>query len=277
MTGIGLRGRDRVRRQVRPLVARRRLVRQLRELGVRPGQTLLVHASLRSVGWVDGGAPTLVAALRQAVGLTGTVVVPTATEENSMTSRAHRARIAAMTPDEVKAYRDDMPGFDKDSTPSGMGALAEALRTSEGAVRSDHPQSSLAAIGPEAEYLMADHRLDCHYGEYSPLAKLYKLDARVLMIGVGYQACTAFHLAEYRYTPNPPWRTYACVVIQNGKRRWTSYQDAVLDDREFEFIGESLESEADVRRCDVGNAKCRLLSFCDAVDFATDWLAVNRR
>jgi aminoglycoside 3-N-acetyltransferase len=255
----------------------RRLVRQLRELGVRPGQTLLVHASLRSIGWVDGGAPTVLAALRQAVGATGTVAVPTCTQENSMTSRAHRARIAAMTPAEVKKYRDEMPPFDKSITPSGMGALAEALRTAEGAVRSDHPQSSLAAIGPEAEYLMADHQLNCHYGEDSPLAKFYKLDARVLLIGIGYRACTAFHLAEYRYTPSPPWQTYACVVHQNGVRRWTSYQDVVLDDREFENIGRSLEKQAEIRRCDVGSAKCRMLSFRDAVDFAADWMSVNRR
>lgn len=260
-----------------PVVPMRRLVRQLRELGVRPGQTLLVHASLRSIGWVDGGAPALLAALRQVVGVTGTVAAPTCTQENSMTSRAHRARIAGMTAAEVKEYRDTMPPFDKNTTPSGMGAFAEALRTAEGAERSDHPQSSLAAIGPAAEYLMTGHQLNCHYGEDSPLAKFYKLDARVLLIGVGYRSCTAFHLAEYRYTPSPPWQTYACVIRQNGKRRWTSYQDVVLDDREFENIGRSFEKQADIRRCDVGKAKCRMLSFCDAVDFAVDWLSVNRR
>lgn len=260
-----------------PAVPMRRLVRQLRELGVRPGQTLLVHASLRSIGWVDGGGATLLAALRHTVGADGTVAVSTCTQENSMTSRAHRARIADMTSAEVKEYRESMPPFDKQTTPSGMGALAEALRTTEGAVRSDHPQSSLAAIGPAAEYLMADHQLNCHYGEDSPLAKFYKLDAQVLLLGVGYRACTAFHLAEYRYTPAPPRQTYACVVRQNGGRRWTSYQDVVLDDREFENIGRSLEKQAGLRRCDVGKAKCRMLSFCEAVDFATDWLSVNRR
>jgi aminoglycoside 3-N-acetyltransferase len=43
-----------------------------------------------------------------------------------------------------------MSAFDKHITPSGMGAIAEALRITVGAVRSDHPQSSFAAIGPEA-------------------------------------------------------------------------------------------------------------------------------
>ena len=91
--------------------------------------------------------------------------MPACTEENSNFSRAHRDLIAGMKSAELRAYRKDMPPFDKDTTPSGMGAIAETLRTTPGAVRSAHPQSSFAAIGPEAENLMADHQLDCHLGE----------------------------------------------------------------------------------------------------------------
>ena len=53
---------------------------------------------------------------------------------------------------------------------------------------------------------MADHRLESHLGEYSPLAKLYRMEASVLLLGVGYQVCSAFHLAEYRYVESPPTR-----------------------------------------------------------------------
>ena len=183
------------------------------------GDTLLVHGSLRAVGRVDGGAGAVARALRGAAGATGNVVVPAATEQNSKTSRAHLACIAGMTPEEVLAYRAGMPAFHA-GMPSGMGAIAEAVRTAAGAVRSGHPQASFAAIGPAAEYLMDDHRLDCHYGEDSPLAKLYKMDARVLLLGVGYRACTAFHLAEYRYTPRPPARAYDCVVTVEGQPCW---------------------------------------------------------
>ena len=59
-------------------------------------------------------------------------MVPTGTAENSVTSRAHQALIAQMTDDEVAAYRQTMPGFDKDVTPSTTGALGEALRTAPG-------------------------------------------------------------------------------------------------------------------------------------------------
>jgi aminoglycoside 3-N-acetyltransferase len=269
-------GDDATRPEGVPVVTRGQLVRDFRRLGVLPGQTLLVHASLRSLGWVSGGADAVVSALRQALGPDGNIVVPASTEMNSLTSRKHRERIAQMTAKQAKRYREEMPAFDRDTTKSGAGAIAEGVRKSAGAVRSDHPQSSFAAIGPKAEYLMADHRLCSHLGEDSPLAKLHKMDARVLTIGVGYRSCTAFHLAEYRYRPEPAKQTYACVVNDAGKRRWTAYQDVVLDDREFENIGKALEAELAIDLGYVGTAECRLFSLPYAVDFAAEWLAAHR-
>ncbi len=260
------------------MTTRERIVRDLRALGVATGHTLLVHASLRSIGRVEGGAPAVVAALREAVGAAGNIVVPASTESNSLTSRAHRARIASMTPAQAAEYREAMPAFDPATTPGGAGAVAEEVRTTAGAFRSDHPQSSFAAIGPQARYLMADHRLDCHLGEDSPLGKLYKLDeAFVLLLGVGYAACTAMHLAEYRYTPDPPTCTYACVTTAGGKRHWVSYRDVVLDDRRFPEIGGYLDTVMASRSGYVGEAACRLLPLSDVVDHATDWMKVNRR
>ena len=264
-------------RPVRPPVTRRRIVRDLHRLGIEPGQTLLLHASLRSLGWVVGGASAVVSALRAAVGPEGHVVVPTGTEGNSKTSRAHQANVATLTPEEVAAYYRAMPAFDKDVTPSGMGAISEALRTADGAARSAHPQSSFAAIGPEADLLMADHPLECHLGPDSPLGKLLKMEAQVLMIEVGYWAFSGFHLAEYLYTPRPPMRTYACVVATaDSGRRWEEYEDVVLDDQKFDDIGESLEKNVAVKRGRVGYAQCRLVPLGAAVEFAVEWMAKHR-
>jgi aminoglycoside N3'-acetyltransferase len=84
-----------------PPVTRRRLVRDLRGLGIQPGATLLVHSSLRSIGWVNGGPRAVVAALRDAVGPEGHVVIPTGTEANPRTSRAYMACMQGLTPDQV--------------------------------------------------------------------------------------------------------------------------------------------------------------------------------
>jgi aminoglycoside 3-N-acetyltransferase len=265
------------------------LVRELRAFGVHAGQTLLVHASLRSLGWVDGGAATVVEALRQAVEkASGNVVVFTGTEANSTTSRAHKARIAGMSAVEVAQFRNQMRAFELGRTPSGSGRIAEELRTTPGAVRSGHPQSSFAAIGPRAGELMSGHALNCHHGPRSPLGRMYDLadktglDVAILMLGVGYRACTALHLAEYlsplkhqaRY---PATRTYSCVTTVGRRSRWTVYRDAELDDSDFEEIGNSLDKEEAVHQGDVGVAPSRLLPFRTAVNLASEWMRDNRR
>ncbi len=259
-------------------VTRRGIVADLCALGVERGDTLLVHASLGAIGWVAGGARTVVSALREAVGGTGNIVVATSTESNSRTSRVHRSKLVRMDPAQARAYLESLPAFDPAVTPGETGAIAEAVRTRDGAVRSAHPQSSFAAVGPDAEYLMADHVLYCHLGEDSPLGKLCKLDtARVLLLGVGYQACSALHLAEYRYTPDPPLRGYQCVAATADGRRWVRYDDVVLDDRQFPAIGECVDAEVVPRRGNVGEAECRLFSLSAAVDCATRWMRKHRR
>jgi aminoglycoside 3-N-acetyltransferase len=260
------------------LVTHEELLRDLRSLGVETGQTLLVHASVGSIGLAHAGASAVVSALREVVGETGNVVAPTMTMENSLTSRAHQKLIAKMTPDEVGEFRRDMPGFDRDGTPGTSGALGEALRTAAGAVRSAHPQSSFAAIGPDAQYLMADHLRDCHLGEQSPLAKLYKMEPFVLLLGVGYEACSAFHLAEYRYKEPPPSKEYSCAVIVDGQTQWVAYKDVVLDDRDFRRIGADLDLDhgAAVKKGYVGNAPSLLIPLVLAVDHAKRWMAQHR-
>src|SRR4051794_5201595 len=66
-----------------PLVTRATLADQLRELGVRPGDILLTHTSLSSLGWVSGGAVAVVQGLLDALGPEGTLVVPTQTGDLS--------------------------------------------------------------------------------------------------------------------------------------------------------------------------------------------------
>lgn len=252
------------------------LTSALRRLGLGTGQVLLLHASLRQIGRVRNGAAGVLAAFREVLGEDGTLVVPTHTADNSDTSRAHLARIAGMAPGEIRRFRAAMPPFNISTTPStGMGAVAEQVRRTPGAVRSAHPQTSFAALGPRAPWLMSGHAADCHLGERSPLARLYDVGARVLLLGVGYEACSAFHLAEYRYTAAPPRQAYRCVVTRGGVRQWWEYEDVVLDDRSFGAIGAAFEAAGHAAAGAAGAAACRLVSLPAAVDFATEWLRKN--
>lgn len=252
----------------------------LADLGVRAGSMLLVHASLRRTGLP---AVAVLAALRDVLGPDGTLVVPAFTAGNSDTSPAYRKRTRNMTDEQRVTHHATMPPFDPASTPSqGMGMLAETVRCERDAVRSVHPQTSFAAVGARAAELLAGHAEDCHLGEHSPLARLYAADARVLLIGVGYEVCSALHLAEYRIS-GVPWREYRCVVLRDRTRRWISYKDVDLDDSDFGALGAAFEAHDAtlpvpvVRRSQLGLTIARLVPMRAAVDFAADWLTRNRR
>ncbi|MFD8720927.1 aminoglycoside N(3)-acetyltransferase [Streptomyces sp. NPDC059629] len=255
---------------------RRRLAADLAALGVRPGLSILTHASLRRIG---AGADTVLTALLDVVGPEGTVVVPAFTADNSDTSPSYLRRTRDLTESQVVAFRAKMPPFERERTRSqGMGQLAEAVRCARGAVRSAHPQTSFAALGARAGELVAGHDEECHLGERSPLARLERAGAYVLLLGVGYEVCSAFHLAEYRLA-NPPRRIYRCVVLRGGVRTWVSYEDVALDDRDFGELGAEFEASGmtAVGRGRIGDAQAVLFPLARAVEFAAGWLAGKRR
>ncbi|MFJ3668850.1 aminoglycoside N(3)-acetyltransferase [Streptomyces sp. NPDC090106] len=243
--------------------------------------TLLLHASLRSVGPVRGGGTEVLRALRDAIGPEGTLVVPTFTEGNSLTSRTYLRMTRDLTRHQLLSYREHMEAFSAASTPSqGMGRLAEEVRVTPGAMRSTHPQASFAAVGPDAARITGGHALDCLLGERSPLARLYERRAHVLLLGVGYETCSAFHLAEYRQ-PRPPLQRYDCRMLTECGPRWAGYIDVALDDSDFGTLGHDLEisapaTNAPLTRARVGSADSRLFPVRWAVDEAADWIATSR-
>ncbi|MHA5051345.1 AAC(3) family N-acetyltransferase [Streptomyces sp. SD15] len=232
----------------------------------------MVHASLSGTGL----RPTEVRdALRDALGPEGTLVVPTFTPENSDTSRAHKALTEGMTEREKAMFREYMPPFDAHTTPCPtMGVLAECVRTTPGAVRSAHPQTSLAGLGPRAVELLSDHDLYCHLGENSPMARMYEAQAQILLFRVGFEVWSAGHLAEYRL-PAPPVRSYRCVM-GTERRYWIEYMDVALDDGDFAAIGARFPRDLVAER-EVAGKAVLLFGMREAVDWAAGAMSRYRR
>lgn len=147
----------------------------------------MVHSSLASLGWVCGGEVAVVQALHDAVGsggAAGTLVVPTQTGDNTDPAGWQHPPVPR---DWWPTIREHLPAYDPAVTPSrGMGRIAEAIRNWPGAVRSNHPITSLAAVGPRATQICHPHPLSCQLGEDSPLGRLYDLEALVLLLGVDH-------------------------------------------------------------------------------------------
>jgi aminoglycoside 3-N-acetyltransferase len=257
-------------------VTYRRLLVDLRALGLPRGRHVLVNCAMSRIGWVFGGPGVLLRAIRDVIG-PASVVVPTQTANNSTTSRFYRAATAALSPAERRGYEARMPGFDPAVTPSyRMGLLAEHVRRHRKAVRSTHPQTSFAAVGPAAGELMRVHHLTSHLGEDSPLGALYDRGAMTLLLGVGLDQCTALHLAEYRLAPRPPKKTYTCFVARDGEIDRYEFDALDLDDGDFGDLGTDLRNQPWARTGRVGNAPAVLLPIRQAVDFARGWLQRRR-
>lgn len=147
-----------------------------REAGVRPGDALLVHSSLKAIGPVDGGADTVLDALLETAGPDGLVVVPTHTWD---------------------VVNDRQPVWHEALTPSHVGALSNLLRTRPGAVRSIHPTHSVAALGAGAAGFCAGHENDdSPCSPTSPYGKLLDAKGKILLLGVDLTRCTFIHCLE---------------------------------------------------------------------------------
>ncbi|MFE9424528.1 aminoglycoside N(3)-acetyltransferase [Kitasatospora sp. NPDC006697] len=252
-----------------------RLTAELRDLGVGPGTgVLLVHGALRSLAGWAGDSAAVLAGLRAALGPDGTLVAYTATPENSLTSRLHTEATAGLGPAELASYLARMPAFDPAATPCSptVGRLSEELRRTPGAVRSTHPQTSFAALGPRAPELTAGHALDCHLGERSPVGALYRAGAQVLMLGAPLTSCTVLHLAEYRL-PDPPRKRYTARTADRG---WVHFDGVDVDDRHFGPMLRAVLPQGFARTGTAGGAPAVLLPVRAAVDAATAWLGEAR-
>jgi aminoglycoside 3-N-acetyltransferase len=241
-----------------------------RTLGVQEGGVLLVHSSLSALGWVCGGAITVIDALLDVLGPQGTLVMPA---HSSDLSDPEKWCAPAVPVAWLNTIRETMPAFDPFRTPTrGMGAIPELFRMWPHAKRSSHPTSSFAALGPEARQITEAHALEQPLGEASPLARLYDLDASILLLGVSFDRCTAFHLAEHRAFPEATLEIEGSPVMEDGARHWKSYYVPPYDTEFFENIGEQLSTQGLVTIGQAGSAACCYMGVRQVVDFATAYL-----
>ena len=167
----------------------------IHELGL-AGQPICLHASLRSFGWVDGGAQSVIDGLLAA---DCTILVPTFSDEYAVAPLPTMQRPRNGT-DYVWAMQQSWPGVNKIYTPESnalevaeMGVIPQTVLQMEGRQRGNHPLCSFAAIGPQAEELIiAQSPLAVN----APLTTLVALGGTVLLTGVGLASMTLLHLAE---------------------------------------------------------------------------------
>ncbi|QUH27449.1 AAC(3) family N-acetyltransferase [Vallitalea guaymasensis] len=252
---------------------RNSLRKQLEEMGLKKGMTVIIHSSMSNIGWISGGSVAVVQALMDVITDEGTIIMPAHTTDYSDPADWENPPVPK---DWVSIIKENMPAFDKNITPTNkMGRIAETFRTYPGVLRSDHPHVSFTAWGKNAEDITKNHSLDYSLGCESPLKKIYDLDGMVLLLGVGYENNTSFHLAEYLISKKKEENMGAPILLE-GKRKWVEYKDIELDVDDFDKIGSEYEEIKEVIKHKIGQAESRLFSQRQAVDFAKGWMEKNR-
>lgn len=158
--------------------------KDLYALGLRAGDTVMIHSSYKSLGGIEGGAAGIFAALEELLGPNGTLVLPAFS---------------------YATVNYDQPVFDRKETPSCVGYLPEYFRTQvPGVIRSMHASHSCSLKGYRAAELAAGHELDdTPVGPNSPLAKLPKIGGKILILGCDPAHNTTLHGVEE--TAEPPY------------------------------------------------------------------------
>ena len=225
------------------------VVEQLRAMGVKQGQTLQVHTAFSQVGPVEDGPRGLIEALRLALGPEGTLVMPSMTDD------------------------DDHP-FDPLATPClGMGVTADTFRRLPGVLRSNSPHA-FAAAGPMAERVVAPHPVDIPHGPDSPVGRVLDLGGYVLLLGVGHDANTTVHLAEYMAGVRYRRRKYVTVLRDGASSRF-EYDEIDHCCERFALVDGWLDERGLQRRGVVGHAEARLVRARDVVDVVLERLRAD--
>jgi len=236
----------------------------LRHLGLGPGGVAMVHSSLSALGPVEGGAEAVVDALLDALGPEGTLVMPAFRDEVFLPGRHEKvdARLVAEA-------RAKTPPFNPATTPTTSGAIPEAFRQRDGAHRSAHPFASVAALGPRAWEVVVPHPTAWAEGPESPYERLVKWNARLLLLGVGFNRLTLLHHAE--------------SLVPQGRRKTSLVPEAFGcllspqmghdDDTHFPEIERLALAQGIARQGRVGEGRAIIADAAPMVEFARAHLA----
>jgi aminoglycoside 3-N-acetyltransferase len=149
---------------------------------------VIVHASLKAFGQVEGGAETVVAALLETFEI---ILAPVFTYKTMITPRVGPADNGLIYGSD--GNRNRMAEFFDSSMPADklMGIIPETLRRHPGARRSNHPILSFTGVNAE-RFLTAQTLTE----PLAPLMALAEADGWVVLLGVDHTTNTSIHCAE---------------------------------------------------------------------------------
>ena len=245
------------------MVTLQSMTQDLRTLGLRAGDSVLIHSSFKSLGPVEGGADTVVKAFQNAVGETGTVVFPTLCQED---------------------WEHVYENWHLDA-PSDVGYLTNYFRKLPGALRSDQATHSVAALGKDAAYITQTHGItgrrygifgDTPFAADSPWEKMYEMDTKVVFLGASMNSCTFRHYVEYCFMekvinlirPRPDFQELLSQIWCYER----FFEEGIWPDICNDTVKEIMEQKGMVSHATCGNAQMLMISAKEYCSVSMDLL-----
>jgi aminoglycoside 3-N-acetyltransferase len=253
--------------------SRAELARDFRRLGVRAGDTVMLHASIRAVGDVTGGPDQIHLALKDALTAEGTLIMYA-----SCPRYFDEVGRGNLSPAEEVEVLEKLPIFDPYTARAQRenGALVELFRTYPGTRVNAHV-ARFAVWGRHAGWLIADQPWNYAFGRGSLLERFVTLDGRILLLGCDHDNVTFLHYAEHIVdVPGKRVARFKVPVSEGGVRVWRDMEEFDTADgghpcwREgcFARIVDGYLAAARNAGCLVGDAPSYLLPARDLLDCA---------
>lgn len=167
------------------------LVQAILDLGVKHGDTLIVHSAFSEMRQFNVTPDELIDIFLDIVGKSGNLIMPAIPLFRGQPDPKDRFKLGN--------YKN-VPVYDTKKTRLWTGVLPTTLLKRAGAVRSRSPLNSMAILGPDSNALIDyeffnEHSLPC--GEGSVLANSLKFNSKILFLGVDeVHSMTMIHAAE---------------------------------------------------------------------------------
>ncbi len=210
------------------MYSRSQLADDLIRLGVSRGGTVMLHASIRSVGPVAGGPDQIHLALKDVLTDAGTLMMYASCPEfYDEVGRGH------LTSDQEREILETLPAFDATTARSARdnGALVELFRTWPDTLVNDHV-ARFAVWGRHARHLISQQPWDLAFGHGSALERFVELDGRILLLGSDHDAVTFLHYAEHVADfPGKIVKRFKVPILEQGRRVWRDMTEVDTGDR----------------------------------------------
>ena len=260
--------------EFRDVYSRGELANDFRRLGVVAGDTVMVHASIRSVGAVAGGPDQIHLALKDALTDDGTLMMYA-----SCPDQFDEVGRGNLTPDQEREALEKLPPFDPLTARAARdnGALVELMRTYPGSKVNAHV-ARFVVWGKHADHLISRQPWHYAFGPESPLERFAALNGRILLIGCDHDTVTFLHYAEHIVTiPDKRIARFKVPVLEGGRRVWREMEEfdtsasgvhANWPDRFFARLVDTYCANAGNRGGTVGDARCFLVDATGLLEFS---------